>query len=411
MPHQPHPPQAAALLIRAKEVLYGGAAGGGKSDWLLMAALQYVNEPGYAALLLRRTYPELAMPGAIMDRAHQWLRGTDAHWNSTEHTYTFPSGATLSFGYLQHADDVYRYQSAEFQFIGFDELTAFKEEQYRYLFSRLRRLEGSEIPIRMRSATNPGGTGHEWVKQRFLVEGAAHGRIFIPARLQDNPSLDRAEYMATLAELSPVTRARLLAGDWEATATGGFFQREWLIPNRLWASIPAERHVVQTVRHWDFAATPPSVANPDPDWTVGARLSRLRDGAVVVEDIIRLRGTPQDVERQVLAAAKADGHRVRIALEQEPGASGVQVLDYYRRRLLGYAVDPIRPDKKKEVRAAPFASAVQAGNVYVLSGPWLGPWLDEWEAFGTPGIHDDQVDATSAAFGRLVKASGKLVTW
>lgn len=409
MPHQPHPPQAAALLVPATELLYGGAAGGGKSDWLLMAALQYVDQPGYAALILRRTYPELSMPGAIMDRAHGWLRGTDAKWSGDHHTYTFPSKATLTFGYLQTDADQYRYQSAEFQFVGFDELTEFKEAQYRFLFSRLRRLEGSSIPIRMRAATNPGGPGHEWVKQRFIVEGRAAGRVFIPARLADNPSLDQDTYMASLMQLDPVTRARLLAGDWEARTPGGFFRREWLLPRYLLNDLPVDDPVVATVRYWDFAATPPNGAN-DPDYTVGARLARLRSGTVVVQDVQRLRGTPQEVEALVLRTAAADGRNVKVMLEQEPGSAGVQVMSYYTRRLMGYQVRPVRPTKAKEVRAGPFASAAQAGHVRVMRGPWLGPWLDEWEGF--PDVaHDDQVDATSGAFGGLVQASAKLVTW
>ena len=190
IPHQPTAKQAAFLWLPNREALFGGAAGGGKSDALLMAALQYVDIPNYAALLLRRTYADLALPGAIMDRAEQWLTGTNARWNQQEKTWYFPSGSTLTFGYLQHEKDKYRYQSSEFQFIGFDELTQFTETMYTYLFSRLRRLENSNVPLRMRGATNPGGIGHAWVHERFVVS-AKTGRIFIPAKLADNPYLDQ----------------------------------------------------------------------------------------------------------------------------------------------------------------------------------------------------------------------------
>lgn len=135
-----------------------------------MAALQYVDVPHYAALLLRRSYTDLSLPGALMDRAKAWLIPTDAEWRESSKTWYFPSGATLTFGYLDQTGAEYRYQSTEFQFIGFDELTQFEERQYRYLFSRLRRTSDIDVPLRMRSASNPGGIGHEWVRHRFLGE-------------------------------------------------------------------------------------------------------------------------------------------------------------------------------------------------------------------------------------------------
>ncbi len=98
IPHTPTARQAAFLLLPDQEVFFGGAAGGGKSDALLMAALQYVDAPKYAAILFRRTYADLSLPGALMDRAHEWLDGTDAVWNEQTKTWRFPSGATLSFG-------------------------------------------------------------------------------------------------------------------------------------------------------------------------------------------------------------------------------------------------------------------------------------------------------------------------
>lgn len=194
------------------EALYGGAAGGGKSEALLMGALQYADVPGYAALLLRRSYTDLAMPGALMDRALGWLGGV-GHWDQAKHRWRLPSGAVLQFGYLERLSDRFRYQSSEFQYIGFDELTQFGEGEYLYLFSRLRRLAGSMVPVRMRAATNPGGVGHDWVRARFLVGG--DGRCFVRARLSDNPFLDQAGYRESLARLSGVERAQLLDGDWD----------------------------------------------------------------------------------------------------------------------------------------------------------------------------------------------------
>lgn len=187
-----------------------------------MAALQYVEVPDYSALILRRTYADLALPGAIMDRSFDWLRGTNAFWRDKDKTWDFPSGATLTFGYLENDKDRYRYQSSEFQFIGFDELTQFSEIQYTYLFSRLRRLKAHDVPLRMRAASNPGGIGHDWVKARFFGEPDPT-RVFIGAKLDDNPHIDRIAYEESLSKLDYVTRSQLRNGDWEITESGGVF--------------------------------------------------------------------------------------------------------------------------------------------------------------------------------------------
>ena len=230
IPHPPHEKQHAFLWCNhIEEVLFGGQAGGGKSDALLMAALQYCDVPGYAALILRKSYPDLALPGAIMSRAKEWLKPTDAKWNENFREFTFPSGAKLKFGYLAKDDDVYQYQSAEFQFIGVDELTQFTEFQYSYMHSRLRRLEGSRIPIRMRAATNPGGKGHQWVRRYYIKDQIPGERVFIPSTLDDNPSLDRDAYRRSLEHLDPYTKAQLLHGDWAARPPGNWaFDHEHL---------------------------------------------------------------------------------------------------------------------------------------------------------------------------------------
>jgi hypothetical protein len=123
IPHKPPPKQAEFLLKAEREALYGRAAGGGKSDALLMGALQWVEVPSYSALLLRRTYSDLAKAGALMDRAKEWLYHTAARPKDGGKKWVFPSGATLEFGYLDAETDKYQYQSAEYQYIAFDELT------------------------------------------------------------------------------------------------------------------------------------------------------------------------------------------------------------------------------------------------------------------------------------------------
>ncbi|MGI8981866.1 MAG: terminase large subunit domain-containing protein [Pirellulaceae bacterium] len=233
-PHVPSLKQREFLKLDCLEAFYGGAAGGGKSEALLMAALEYVHVPGYAALILRKDTQRLQLAGGLIPRSQEWLAGTDAAWNASRRQWTFPSGATLSFGYLAHPLDKYRYGSSEYQFIAFDELTEFAEEDYLFLFSRLRKVTDLQMPLRMRSASNPGGIGHVWVKERFVGQESGvrnqesgSGRAFIPARIADNPGLNQEEYRRSLAHLPSVLRERLMNGDWSVQEEG-MFRQEWL---------------------------------------------------------------------------------------------------------------------------------------------------------------------------------------
>ena len=400
IPWTPTEKQVLFLSAPNLEVLYGGAAGGGKSAALLMGALQYVDIPGYSAILLRRSYADLSLPGALMSMAFEWLGGTLARWDDRSKTWTFPASSTLTFGYLAETLDHLRYQSSAYQYIGFDESSQFENTQYLYLFSRLRRPEGSKIPLRMRSASNPGGPGHEWVRQRFLIEGEKEGRLFIPARLEDNPHLDREQYEQSLLRLDPITRAQLRYGDWSIIATEqSKFRREWF---EVVDEVPED---LSKIRFWDLAATTPKPGR-DPDWTAGAFMGEA-GGVFYILDIHRTRERPKAVEDLIKRTAETDGKEVLIYMEQEPGASGVALIDHYAREVLkGFAFYGQRSTGAKEIRANPLSAAAENGNVKLLRGTWINDFLDEAEMFGIGGKHDDQVDAASGAFGILAENAG-----
>lgn len=453
--HSPTSKQQTGLLLPQREILYGGAAGGGKSDWLLMGALQYVDIAGYSALLLRRTFKELELEGGLLERAWAWLGSTDAEPRDGGMKWTFGDaengrGAVLQFGYLEGPHDHERYQGSNWQYVGFDELTHFREKQYRYLFSRLRRPDVDQdtpawrramiellatVPLRMRGASNPGGPGHEWVKDRFgiyvpqeEVEAAEmmaevtagvrpalrmlchrpdwvaeHDRVFVPARLEDNPHLDQEAYDRSLAELDPTTRRQLRRGDWDAKDPGEMFRREWF------EIVDRAPDGVERVRYWDFAATESSARNPNPDFTVGLLLAREPGGGWFIEDIVRGRWRSDAVEKIVVQTARMDGRAVPIWMEQEPGASGKAIILHWQLDVLpDHEVRGHPPSDSKGVRARPVASKSEAGLVKVVRGAWNGAFFDEAEDFPVADDegHDDQIDALSGAFVQLSAEPG-----
>jgi predicted phage terminase large subunit-like protein len=377
--------QLSFLELDCEEAFYGGAVGGGKSDCLLMAALQYVEAPKYRALLLRRTFADLSLPDALMYRADEWLRPTGARWHDKLKTWVFPSGATLTFGYMQTENDKFRYKGPGFQFVGWDELTEFTESMYRYMFSRMRRLSGSVVPLRMRGASNPDGIGHAWVKQRFIEDGESAGRVFVPARLRDNPYLDADSYEKTLQNLDPVTRRQLLEGDWDVRPEGKLFKREWF------ALIDAGPATGRSVRFWDLAATETG------DHSVGCKMRRAGN-EYVIEDVVRGRWTPSARDQVILQTAQLDGRAVEIVIEQEPGSAGVSQIATLVQLLAGFRVSGKRSTGDKITRAGPLASQMEAGNVKIVNGVFVSELIDELVSFPSAGIHDDQVDAASGCF-------------
>ena len=241
-----------------------------------------------------------------------FVESGEVKWSEKEKKYTFPSGATLAFGYLETDNDCYRYQGAQFQYIGMDEVTHISPSNYRYMFSRLRKPKPLKVPLRFRATANPGGEYGEFYYQRFFVEGEEAGRIFIPAGLADNPFLDAEEYKKSLAELDPVTREQLLNGNWEVREKGDMFSRDWftIVPAN---SIPA---TAKRVRFWDMASTDPSKRRGkgrrrNPDYTVGFKLAH-HQGLYWIEDFNK--GVAEK-PRMILKDYKARGCDIQIDYE------------------------------------------------------------------------------------------------
>jgi len=242
--YEPNLQQRKAHASQAFETLYGGAAGGGKSYWLLMEALEHCLRGGRnaRAVLFRRTFREAE--DSLIEEALSVYPKELCDYNSQKHTFRFTNGASLRFANIEHKNDVRHYKSVSFTFAGFDELTTFLEYQYLYIFSRVRSKD-PKIRARVCSATNPMDVGHAWVKKRFRCgrnsgvkaetpfeipaqgSGEASTAVFIPGKLTDNLELMKADpgYLSRLRQLPPIEQAALIDGDWDIFAGQAF--PEW----------------------------------------------------------------------------------------------------------------------------------------------------------------------------------------
>ena len=457
IPHEPTSKQLAFLMLNGyREAFYGGAAGGGKSDALLMAGLQYVDNPFYSGIIFRRTLTDLQLSDALIDRSFQWLHDTDARWNGSTHTWHFPSGATLGFGYMKSDGDKYRYQSAQFQYVAFDELTQFSEPQYLYMFSRARRgacsthkvKDGrpvffpekcaechlrSQVPVRIRAASNPGGIGHLWVRNRYNIRLDPRGsgryiglsprtRPYIPAFLRDNPHLDQESYGESLRELDPVTREQLLSGDWGISATGrikAHWFRRWQY-HGLYYLLGDARDPKNFTRIDDcycFITVDPAASaregpgdaenytdSSNPSWTaIGTWIVTPR-WQLLLRHVTRVQCEVPDVLTHIRNewnyATERKLNPMYVAIESDGLGKGVyQLLKRTNMPTKGM----ITAGRDKLVRATPFINRAHEGKVFLPADTVddVGP-LEDYEAelytwTAHPEQQDDQVDMSAYA--------------
>lgn len=298
-------PQTDFLASPETDVLYGGAAGGGKSYAMLVDPLRYAHIKDHRALILRKTLGELR---ELIDKSRELYPAAfpGARYKETEKIWIFPSGAKLEFGYLEKDADVYRYQGQAFSFIGFDEITHLATEfPWNYLASRLRTTNPDITPY-MRATANPGGVGHAWVKKRYVTPAPPNtsfvgddglSRRFIPAKLKDNPYLHLdGRYEKMLESLPEVHRRRLLEGDWDVSEGAAFpeFNREDHVIAPF--DIPLEWNRIKAI---DYGYSSPSAVlwgAVDPE-----------DGTVIIYRELYQKGlTGEDLGREITLREKSE---------------------------------------------------------------------------------------------------------
>lgn len=382
--------------------------------------------------------PQVTLPGGLWDESQRLYTLAGGKANQSRYEWRWPQYRTkIKFAAMQYEADRLAWQGSQLAFIGFEELTHWLESQFFYMLSRLRTTCGA--PTQIKATTNPDADSWvktflaPWVDEHYdgpggparsgeirwfirdggvihwLAPGERHpdavSVTFIAASIFDNPALLNADpsYLSALKALPLVERQRLLYGDWSARNTGSLFKRHWF---PLLDQAPSPADIAKVVRYWDLAATEPSETSPDPDWTVGIKVARLKNDSYVVLDMRRERSTPAKVEELVRRTAVQDGHDVAVFMEQEPGSSGKTLIDYYLRKVLaGYSFAGIRSTGDKESRAKPVSSQAQGGNIAILRAAWNDALLSELEAFKTEGVHDDAVDALDGAMGQLFARS------
>lgn len=450
---RPQARQFEFLSSPADICIYGGSAGGGKTWSLLMDPIAFVEDyPDYNCVIFRRTIPDITRPGALWDESVKTYTPFEAVPNLTAHSWTFPSGARVTFAGMQYEQDLTSWRGAQIPAIHFDQLETFTEQQFFYMLSRNRSTCGVRPYVRATCNPEPGWLADFlswWIADDGYADMSRAGKIrwmvnadnvihwadspeelkeefpnsiplsvsFIPATIYDNQILlkDNPGYLANLQGLSKVDRERLLGdaergGNWKIKPeAGNLFNRNWFEIVNDWDKNSRWSFVIR----WDFAATAKSLQADDPDYTAWCVMGRdSASGKEIILEAGQKRMNPSAVYDEFRTRcefwrdylARYD-YRIRIRWEEEPGSASKR-----ESRLLAQMVPwadarGIRSSGAKDVRARPLAAQAEHGFVSILRGDWNEAWLAHMHS--QPADHDDMMDAATGAHDDLTNAVTK----
>ena len=438
-------PQTAFMASGADIVIYGGAAGGGKTYALLMEALRHKDVPGFGGVIFRKNYNQITAEGGLWDASMKLFSQIPGAKNgkTPRHHWDFGDRSKLSFAYLEREEDLISWMGTEIAYIGFDELTHFSKRQFLYMLSRNRSTCG--IRPYMRATCNPDADSWVaefiswWIDQdtgypikersgqiRWMVnlndiitwhesreaavqyaigqglseeeaEATPKSVTFIASSITDNKVLMEKDpgYIANLRALTVVDMERLLKGNWKIKAAAGLYFRRTQV--EIVKALPTD--IVLWARGWDLAATAED-EDGDPAYTAGVLMGKRRNGRYVIADVINKRLSASEVRILIKMTAQADKKkygRVIERLPQDPGQAGKAQAQSMIKMLSGFLVKAIPESGSKESRSEPLAAQWQAGNVDVLEAEWNDMYFNQLESFPESKFKD-MVDASSSAF-------------
>lgn len=451
-------PQTKFLTSPADIVVYGGAAGGGKTFGLMLDPIRHVKVKGFRAVFLRRTNAEIEKPGGLLEESINLYQHLGGQLNKNKLTWTFPSGCRYDFDHLQYDSTCINYRSSQIAALYFDQLETFTEYQWWYMFSRNRSVSGVKPYIRATANPDPDCWLRKfiawWIDDRTGYPIPARDGVlrwfvrvdnelfwadtqqelfdrfpnipqeelmplsvtFIKATVYDNVDLmqKNPQYLAKLRAMPLVERMRLLGGNWNIRNTAGnVFKKEWF---KVIHARPTDIELVAHCRGWDLAASKKEKKN-DPDKTAGTKVGMDGPGRIFILDQRSLWGTPAEVENAIANTAGYDGYGVSIGIEQEGGGSGKGWPDnIIRTRLQGFVAQYFPPQGDKISRAKALSAQAEIGNVYLVNPnpdghcQWIEELLNEAESF-PQGRHDDRVDSMVLAYEMCLGGHGLAQAW
>lgn len=440
-------PQTMFMASSADIVIYGGAAGGGKTYALLLEMLRHKDIKNFGAVIFRKNFTQITAEGGLWDSSVKlYTQVPDAEQRKSPKLHWKFKGGKLTFAHLDREEDLQAWQGTEIAYLGFDELTHFSRHQFLYMLSRNRSTCGVKpyvratcnpdsdswvadfvswwinqdtgYPIRERSGVVRymcvindviywGDTPEDLASNHGINPEECKSVTFIASKLEDNKILMKSDpsYLSNLKAMTEVDMERLLYGNWKIKAQAGrYFKRTQIPIDGYYEKIPDD--VVYWCRAWDLAATDED-ENGDADYTAGVLIGIRKNNRYIVADVINKQVKAGDVEKLIRMTAISDrkkyGFSYRVRIPQDPGGAGKIVAKQYLNGLSGFDVKAEPVSGSKELRATPFAAQWQNGFVDVLIAEWNEMYFSQLESF-PESKHDDMVDASSDAFNELTES-------